>query len=42
MPERPETEHKSFGVSDETREFPNGRAAVVVDWYAASRYARGD
>ena len=99
MSDRHETEHKSFGSPDETREFPKGhaeilevgggevgrlvfepgwrwsndvkplantdsceaaplpvpreraaghphgrrhRAAVVVDWYGASNYAKGD
>ncbi|MFL5866226.1 MAG: cupin, partial [Thermoleophilaceae bacterium] len=89
--DRHETEHKSFGSPDETREFPKGHAeileaphfqyhvsgqlgtlmddgtelvagpgditslpsghdawvvgdepAVVVDWYGASNYAKGD
>ncbi len=26
---RHETEHKSFGTPDETREFPNGRAEII-------------
>jgi hypothetical protein len=29
MTERHETEHKSFGTSDETREFPNGHADIL-------------
>ena len=29
MADRHETEHKSFGSPDETREFPNGRAEIV-------------
>jgi hypothetical protein len=29
MAARHETEHKSFGALDETREFPNGRAEIV-------------
>ncbi len=29
MPERHETEHKSFGRAEETREFPHGRAEVI-------------
>jgi hypothetical protein len=41
MPERHETEHESFGVPDEAREFPNGRAETL-NWYGASKYARGD
>jgi hypothetical protein len=41
--DRHETEHRSFGTPDETREFPHGHAepAVVVDWYGASNYAKG-
>jgi hypothetical protein len=29
MAGRHETEHKSFGAPDETREFPNDRAEIV-------------
>jgi quercetin dioxygenase-like cupin family protein len=29
MAERQETEHKTFGEPDETREFPNGRAEIL-------------
>jgi hypothetical protein len=29
MADRHETEHKSFGSPDETREFPNGRAEIL-------------
>ena len=29
MAHRHETEHKSFGVSEEIREFPNGRAEIL-------------
>src|SRR5919108_5647631 len=29
MADRHETEHKSFGTPDETREFPNGRAEIL-------------
>jgi len=35
------TEHKSFGVPDEKREFPNGHAEILnVDWFGASNYAK--
>lgn len=27
---RQETEHRSFGEPDETREFPNGRAEILA------------
>ena len=29
MAVRHETEHKSFGIPDETREFPHGRAEIL-------------
>src|SRR5215207_6348814 len=29
MADRHETEHKSFGVPDETREFPHGKAEIL-------------
>ena len=29
MPDRHDTEHKSFGVPDETREFPHGKAEIL-------------
>ena len=44
-----QTEDKSFGQPDETREFPHGLAevlsvgdepVVVIDWYGASNYAK--
>ena len=30
MADRHETEHKSFGSPDETREFSNGRAEILI------------
>ena len=30
MAARHETEHKSFGQAEETREFPNGRAEIIT------------